>query len=456
MDAGALEAIVATSAGPVRVRGVVPGDRIRLRILHRGRNAVWGELERVLSPSPERVANRCPLIFVCGGCPWQAWDPAAQREEKRRRLEALLRPTAPAAVREVLAAGDDYGYRNKHLVAVGGRAGALDFGLFAPRSHHLVPADACPVQSRAGEAALAGIRLVLDRFGLEPAGDETQGGGRGLLRHVLLRVAPGTGQIGVTLAVRSWPCPQGRELGEALLQVPGVASVWANHSPRPESIALGFKSTPLAGHHRLAVLVGGTRYVLTPTGFFQTNTPALSLLVDAVGAALPERMTHLADLYSGVGLFSLAFARRAAQVSAIEADSRAIRDLVAGARLNEIDNIAAQPGDAASARIRGPRVDALILDPPRGGLPISLIPRVAEQMAPGRIVYVSCSPRALAQDLERFAAQGYRATRIQPVDMFPHTPHLETVVTLERGGASRSSGSRSRPSRRTRAPGAEH
>jgi 23S rRNA (uracil1939-C5)-methyltransferase len=476
VDAGALEAIVATPAGPVRVRGAVPGDRIRLRVTHRGRNATWGALEEVLAPSPRRVAPRCPLILTCGGCPWQAWDPEAQRAEKRRRLETLLAPHTTAPVREVSSAGADYGYRNKHLVAVGGRPGALRFGLYAPRSHHLVPADACPVQSEAGNTAMATMRRVLDALGIAPV-SEAQAGG--LLRHLLLRVAPGTGQIGVTLAVRTWPCPRGREVGEALLSVPGVVSVWANHSPKPDSIALGPKSTPLAGHHRLAATVSGIRYVLTPTAFFQTNTPALPLLVDAVGRALPDRMEHLVDLYAGVGMFSLAFARRAGHVTAVEADPRAIRDLTAGARLNGITNIAARAGDAAASRIRGPHPDAVIVDPTRGGLPHSLIHRICAQMAPARIVYVSCSPRALAVDLERFAGGGYRATRIQPVDLFPHTPHLEAVVTLERRASppapipgdgerrrpapspsdekrriTRSCGSRSRPSRCTRGPDA--
>jgi 23S rRNA (uracil1939-C5)-methyltransferase len=462
IDAGALEAIVATSAGRVRVRGVVPGDRIRLRVMHRGRNATWGTLEQVLVPSPQRVAHRCPLILTCGGCPWQAWDPRAQRAEKHRRLEALLAPHITAPVKEVLSADADYGYRNKHLVAVGGRPGALRFGLYAPRSHYLVPADACPVQSNDGNAAMDAIRRVLDTFGVVPV---TETSPDGLLRHLLLRVAPGTGQIGVTLAVRTWPCPHGRELGEALLEVPGVVSVWANHSPKPDSIALGPKSTPLAGHHRLAASVAEIRYVLTPTAFFQTNTPALPLLVDAVGRALPERMDHLVDLYAGVGMFSLAFARRAAHVTAVEADPRAIHDLAAGARLNSIGNITVRAGDAAAARIRGPRTDAVIVDPTRGGLPQSLIHRMCSQMSPAWVVYVSCSPRALALDLEQFATRGYHATRVQPVDLFPHTPHLETVVTLERGSAvrtprqgraaiTRSSGSRSRPSRRSRDPGA--
>jgi len=441
IDAGILEAIVATEAGPVRVRGAVPGDRVRLRVVHSGRNATWGKLEQVLVPSPQRVAHRCPLILTCGGCPWQAWDPQAQRSEKRRRLEVLLAPHTTAPIREVLSAGADYGYRNKHLVAVGGRAGALRFGLFAPRSHHLVPASACPVQSDAGNAAMDGIRRVLDDFGVAPAAESSPGG---LLRHLLLRVAPGSGQIGITLAVRTWPCPRGRELGQALLQVPGIASVWANHSPKPDSIALGPKSTPLAGHHRLAAAVGETRYVLTPTAFFQTNTPALPLLVGSVGRALPDRMEHLVDLYAGVGMFSLAFARRAAHVTAVEADPRAIHDLAAGARLNGITHIAVRAGDAALARIRGSNPDAVIVDPTRGGLPRSLIHRICSQMAPARVVYVSCSPRALALDLEQFAVRGYRVTEVQPVDLFPHTPHLETVVTLERRSAARPS----RPHRR--------
>ncbi len=428
VDAGAREALVETPAGPVRVRGVVVGDRIRLRVLYRGRHSTWGQCEEVIEPSPERVEPRCTVTAVCGGCPWQSWDPGAQRAERRRRLERLLRPHTDAPVAEVLHAETDYGYRNKLLVAVGGRAGELQFGLYAPRSRDLVPTDACPVQDEAGSRVLGGIREILNAAGMEPAAS----GAGGRLKHLLVRVAPGTGQVGVTLVVQDWPLPEGPALGRALLGVPQVVSVWGNYSPRRLALALGPTSAPLAGRHRLEAEVAGTRYLMTPTAFFQTHTPALALLRSAVERALPPRMTHLVDLYAGVGFFSLAFASRAGQVTAVESQAAACKDLAAAARMNGFDNITVRAMDAAQARIRGPRPEVVIIDPPRGGIPGDLIERLATRTAPDRVVYVSCSPRALALDLQQFAAHGYQAKEVQPVDLFPHTPHLEAVVALAR------------------------
>ncbi len=429
IDPGAREAVVETAEGHVRVRGVVLGDRIRLRVTHRGLNAMWGECVEVLEPSPERVEHRCALIATCGGCPWQAWDPAAQRVEKRQRLERFLGPHTSAPVHEPLHAETDYGYRNKLLVAAGGRAGALHFGLYAPRSRTLVPADACPVQSDVGAAVLDAVRGVLNEQRWEPVHDDAPGG---WLKHALVRVAPGTDQVGVTLVLRLWPCPQSAAVGRALLEIPGVASVWANHSPHAHAVALGPKSAPLAGRHRLNAAVGAVRYLLTPFVFFQTNSPALPLLVSAVGAALPERMNHLVDLYAGVGLFTLAFAERARQVTAVEAHPVAAKDLSAAVRMHGHEHVTVRAADAGEVRVKGPRPDAVIVDPPRGGLPEGLIERLAGRLAPQRLVYVSCSPRALAVDLERLASRGYRARAIQPIDLFPHTPHVEAVVTLDR------------------------
>lgn len=428
-DAGEREALVQTDAGVVRVRGVVPGDRVRVRVTHVGQNATWGALDAVLAPSPERVTPRCDRIEACGGCPWQAWDPAAQRREKERRLALALEGLGAPPIEPVAAPPVDYGHRNKLLLAAGGRAGALSFGLYAPRTHDVVPAEGCPVHEPAGEAALRAVTGRLDALGVPPWDERT---GHGLLRHVLLRVAPGTGQVGVTLVVAHWPLRDGAALGQALVGLPGVVSVWANHNPEATSVALGAESVRLAGRDRLLAHVGAARYLLTPTGFFQTSSPALPLLVDAVAAAVPERMAHLLDLYAGAGLFTLALAPRATRVTAVEAAPTAVGDLRAAAKLARLRHVRSLALDAAVLRAQEPPPDVVVVDPPRAGLPAPLVERLAAEWRPGHLVYVSCNPAALARDLRALQAGGYRIARVQPVDLFPHTPHLETVALLVR------------------------
>ena len=430
VDPGDREAVVHTGRGPVRLRGVVPGDRVRLSVTHVGKNAVWGRLEELLRPSNERTRPRCRHFVQCGGCPWQAWELTAQRREKRRRLVELLGGLGPPEVAEVAHAGDGYGHRNKILLPAGGRKGRLSFGLFEPRSHRQVHAGSCPVHDPAGEAALAALRRQLDSLNISPYDERT---GRGVLRHVLVRVAPGTGQIGVCLYVKPWPLRRAQELGEGLLGIQGVVSVHAVHKPGDGGPAAPGVGLHLAGKPRLMVRVGEPRYLLTPTAFFQTNTPALPSLLEAVRAALPERVEHLLDLYAGVGLFALALAPVSGRVTAVESMPAAAGDLAAAARMQGLGHVDVMESDASLLSLLSPRPDAAIVDPPRAGLPPVLLRRLTGDLRPRHLVYVSCAPRALARDLAALTAAGYRIRGVQPVDLFPHTPHIETVVGLSRG-----------------------
>ena len=429
VDAGDREAVASTALGPVRVRGAVLGDRLRIRVVRAGQHAAWGRVEEILAPSPQRVVPRCGVIAFCGGCPWQAWDPAAQREEKRRRVEAELRGLGPVEVEPVASAPDVYGFRNKLLLAAGGRPGKLRFGLYAPRTHRLVPAEECPVQDPEGNRIVGALARVLNSFGIPPF-DELLG--TGLLRHILVRIAPGTGQAGVVLAAKSWPLPRVGEIAKRILDIPGVLSVYGGPHEEQGPAAKAAPPALLSGRPRLLARAGSARILLTPSTFFQTNSPALPLLVDAVREALPKRIAHLADLYSGAGLFTLSFAKKASKVTAVDEDPGAIRDLAESVRMQEFHHVAAVAADAARAEIEGTKPDVVILDPPRAGIPAGLARRLVEEWRPARIIHVSCSVKALARDLAMLSSRGYRILKVQPIDLFPHTPHIEVVASLER------------------------
>jgi 23S rRNA (uracil1939-C5)-methyltransferase len=427
-DAGDREAVAATPFGPVRVRGAVPGDRVRLRIVRAGQHASFARIEAILAPSPQRVVPRCGATALCGGCPWQSWDPAAQREEKRRRVEQELKGLGGVEIAPV-AAARDFGFRNKLLLAAGGHPGKIRFGLYAPRTHRLVPAEDCPVQDPEGNRIVKAIASVLDRQRIQPYDERNA---RGILRHLLVRVAPGTGQAGVVFVVRTWPIARWQDLGTRILEIPGIASLHRSVNEAAGPVALGPETLLWNGRPRILASAGRVRFLLSPATFFQTNTPALPLLLAAVGEALPGRMRHFADLYSGAGLFALSFARRAAQVSAVDEDEGAVRDLQESARVQNLRQVLASAGDAARAPIPGPAPDAVILDPPRAGIPAGLARRITEEWRPSRVVHVSCSTQALARDLAMLSSRGYRILKVQPIDLFPHTPHVEVVAALAR------------------------
>ncbi len=416
VSAGDKEGRVRVGEAVVRVRGVFPGDRVRLRMDHVGKNATWGTLEEVLEPSPDRVPSPCPLVATCGGCPWMGWSYPVQLKEKQRRLAEILVEVPGAGPAPVVPCPQELGYRGKLQVVVSGRPGRLHLGLYATRSHEVVDARGCPVHHPEGDRVLDQIRRILDSHRVLPWEESTD---QGVLRHLLIRVMPGTEEVGVVLVYGRVPRKL-RRLTLAIRGIEGVASVYGVLNRGPGQITAGSR-LHLAGAERLRGRVGEVDYLLSPAGFFQTNTAAVSALVDEVCRDLPERIGHLVDLYSGVGLFSLALAPRCDRVTAVERDPEAAGDLRAAGGVEVV------VGDASS--LQELAADVVIVDPPRSGLG----PEVVAQLLaarPERLVYVSCGPAALARDLAVLVEGGMEVLSVVPVDLFPHTPHVETVVHL--------------------------
>ncbi len=412
--------------------GAVPGDRALVRIDRESRNARFGTILRVLTPAAERTEPRCPIVGECGGCPWQAVAYPVQLRWKREALVDAVQAVPAlrdAAVGEVRALADPYGYRTKIQMPVAGRTGALEIGFFRAGTHRVIDARDCAVQSPEGNRIVSEAREILDRARIEPYDERRHAG---VLRYLLVRVDPGRGRAALTIVCRTEKVPGLPKLGERLGAIRGVQGVYLNVQPARGNVVLGRRTVRLAGRERLLVEVGGKRFLLSPAAFFQTSAAGAEMLVERVRAHAPGPYRTLADLYCGVGLFARCLADRAREVIGVEEGRAAVEDAIAGAALGREESVTfvAAPAERWAAAAEQP-VDAVVVDPPRAGCDERLLCAIAERLRPRRLVYVSCNPETLLRDLARLAALGFRTTAIDPVDMFPHTPHLECVAAVE-------------------------
>lgn len=386
----------------------------------------------------------CRHAAECGGCGWQHLAYAEQLRRKQRSLEELLRgtlgPRAPRVSAPIgMPAGADgmpWGFRQKAGFVFGsGERGELTMGHFARGTHDVIPVAECPVHAgRANRTAFA-LRDELVRAGLA-AWD----GRHGLLRHLLVRTSADEREaVAVLVVARDHPSlrPPLRKLMASPARPTGLM---LNVHDRPGPYQVGRESLRIEGLGHVREDALGPAFLVSPTGFFQTNVAAAAELLRLVQDALPRKpRLRVLDLYAGSGLFALPIAQRGHHVTAVEESRKATRDAARNAKLNGVPEtrlrlVPSRVEDALAPLLRE-RFDAVILDAPRSGCPPAVLRSVAERMTPGRIVLVSCNPEALAQELPVLYRAGYRARLVQPVDMFPHTPHLEAVAVLQRPGA---------------------
>ncbi len=419
----------------VFVRGALRGELADIQIEHVGHSAAWAGVERIVEPSPARREPDCPYYADCGGCCFRHASYGEELEVKRRRVEDALRRIGGVdiTVRAIHGAQSPDRYRNKAQfpVSPGPRV-----GFYRPRTHHVVNIGDCLLQPPQCAALAEALRRWMRRRGV-PAYDEKRRAG--LVRHLYVRTDRAGG--GLCCLVVNAPAgqvfPWERDLTDALrAAVPSLAGVVLNYNGARTNVVLGRDFRALWGRDWLEDTLCGLTFRISPRSFYQVNRDQCEILygLAAEFAGLTGTETVL-DLYCGIGTISLVMARRAGRVIGVEAAPEAVADARENARRNGIANAEFWRGDASDAVKRlldeGLRPDVAVLDPPRKGLAEEVIDHIA-QMRPGRVVYVSCDPATLARDVKRFGALGYGVRRVEAVDMFPRTAHVETVALMSR------------------------
>ncbi len=375
----------------------------------------------------------CPVASRCGGCQLGHMSYPEQLRFKQRQVEALLSPFCP--VEPIRGMDNPYHYRNKvHAVLAVDKRGLPVSGVYEAGTHRVVPVRRCLIEDRRADAVIQTIVGLLPRYRLRIYNEYTH---RGFLRHILIRTAQHTGQMMVVLVATGLEFPGGKAFVADLKAAhPEITTIVLNENNRRTSMVLGTRERVLDGPGYLEDTLCGCTFRISPQAFYQVNARQCEVLyrtaIDLMG--LTGRETLL-DAYCGTGTIGLCAARDAARLIGVELNAQAVRDARENALRNGITNATFRCEDAgrfmARMATQGERPDVVCMDPPRAGSDERFLSALIA-MGPARIVYVSCCPETLARDLAFLTEGGYHAERVVPVDMFPNTEHIETVVLLSR------------------------
>lgn len=434
------------------VQGALPGERIKAKVLKVKKQYGYAKMLSLLEASPDSVEALCPIYRQCGGCQLQHLDYKAQLAWKRQHVVDSLTRIGKLRVADVAGEGvvvhptigmaEPWRYRNKAQVPIGmaqadmadGAAGSLIGGFYARGSHRIIDMDACVIQHERNDEAVRLVKALGTRLGIR-AYDETTG--RGLLRHAVVRTGFATGETMVCLVTNGTRIPRVDELVEGIRRaLPDVRSIVQNVNTRNTNVIFGDETRVLWGSDVIYDELDGIRFAISARSFYQVNpAQTVTLYRKAVEyAGLTGRETVI-DAYCGIGTISLFLARHAGKVYGVESVPEAVEDARRNAALNGIGNAEFEVGLAEEViprwREEGVTADVIVVDPPRKGCDAKLLDTIV-QMRPKRVVYVSCNPATLARDLAVLEAGGFRTVEVQPVDMFPHTGHVETVALMSR------------------------
>lgn len=427
----------------VFVSGAVTGDVLEAQIIKV--NASYGVaiVKRLISPSPMRTEGRCPYP-ACTACAYKNIEYSHELKTKESNVRACFKKAGlpEIEVLPVLSTGVTCGYRNKAQYPVGMDAkGNYLLGFYAPKSHTVKEAAACPLQPSVFAEILEFLRAFFKEHALSVYDEKS---GKGLLRHVYLRRAEKSGEILVTLVINGDRLPCEDALVSRLTAAfPAVVGILLNENRADTNVILSDSYRTLYGKNSITDELSGVTLEIAASAFYQVNRAGAELLYgEAKRLAGLKKSDLLLDLYCGTGAIGLSMAKDVRELIGVEIVADAVKCAKRNAAASGIENASFFAGDAADTekfleqaeRERGEKIrpDVVILDPPRKGCDARLLSFVAS-LSPRTIVYVSCGPDTLARDMAILKPLGYTSDKIQPVDMFPGTGHVESVVCLTRG-----------------------
>jgi len=428
----------------VFVRDTLPGDRVIARVRKKRRRQLEAELVEIVTPSPGRVESACPYVHLCGGCVLRqlAYEQQLALKEKALRdaLERLGGFSDPPLEAILPAPQQDF-YRNKMEFSFSdqkwveewdGQPTSFGLGLHLPGIYSKVlDLESCRLQSELSAQLVNSVRAEVTRAGSTVYNYKTH---QGLYRFLVIREGKRTGEVMVNIVTNSADHPEVKELAERLLlEYPQLTTIVNNSTRSWSSVATGEEEQVLHGPGVIREQIGSRVYEISANSFFQTNSLQAERLYDLVKTyAGLQGEEVLYDLFAGAGTITIYLADEVRVGYGFEVVPDAIADARRNMLLNGVENLHFIEGDVKQT-VNGsecPPPDVVVMDPPRNGVPREVLSCLVE-LRPQRIVYVSCNPATLARDCRLLAEGGYRPRCITPVDMFPHTLHIESVTLLE-------------------------
>ncbi len=431
------EGVAKVDGFPIFIAGALKGEKVRIKIVKKNKNFAYGKLLEILEVSPERKEPTCGIYKKCGGCQLQHMSYEAQLIFKQQRVKDCLERIGKlkdVTVHNTLGMEEPYRYRNKVQLPVGGEKGNVHIGFYAQRSHDIIDMDQCFIQDEIGDEVVKLTKEWMNRYKIEPYDEK---GNKGIVRHVMVRKGFKTGEVMVIIVTTSEELPNKLEFIDSIKNgVKGIRSIVQNINPQKTNVILGEKNIVLWGQDHISDYIDAFKFNISPLSFFQVNPIQTEVLYNkALEYADLKGDEVVFDAYCGTGTISLFLSQKAKKVYGVEIVPEAIENAKANAKENNITNAEFIVGESEKVIPelieKGIKADVVVVDPPRKGCAKELLEAIAN-MQPQKIVYVSCDPGTLARDLNILNQLGYATLKVQPVDMFPQTGHVECVVGIRR------------------------
>ena len=420
----------------VFVDGGLVKDKIKVKITKSKKNYAVGDIVEIIEPSPYRVERKCSKeLKDCGGCQIQELDYQEQLNIKTNEVKQVISRIGKledVVVHPALGMEEPFRYRNKAQFPIQKVDGSPVIGFYKKKSHDIIPTDQCIIQHDVNDKIIKIIKTYIRAYKVSVYDEKTH---TGVLRHLVTKVGFASKEVMVVLVANGRKLPYLNELASVLKEnIPGFKTLVVNVNREKTNVILGNENRVIYGDGKINDNIGDLVFEISPLSFFQVNPVQTEVLYNKAleYAALGENDTVF-DIYCGIGTISLFLAQRAKKVYGIEIVEEAIKDAKRNAEINNLDNVEFYVGQAEDVVPKmykqGKRANVVVVDPPRKGCDEKVLDTIVS-MQPDRVVYVSCNPSTLARDLAYLNEKGYKSLEVQPVDMFPHSVHIENVALI--------------------------
>lgn len=419
---------------PIFIKGALPDEKVEVHVVKALKKYGFAKLIEIEQASPFRVAASCPVFDTCGGCQLQHLSYEGQLMVKEKQVRSAMERIGKVhtTVLPVMGMDNPWRYRNKSQIPFGTEDGRVVAGFYKSGSHDIADTPTCLIQSEEADRLMLALKERALELGLEPYDEKT---GRGQLRHLVVRKGQTSGETMVVLVTKSRKLTQPEKVIQFIRQLePSTVSIVQNINPTRTNVIFGEETFVHWGKSHIVDSIGAIQFEISARSFYQINPIQTNVLYQkALEAAGLTGTETVMDAFCGIGTISLFLAQQAKQVLGVEIVPQAVEDARRNAELNGFTNAEFEVGAAEDVITKwyedGKLPDVVVVDPPRKGLDGKLIDTLIEHK-PRRIVYVSCNPATLARDLRLLEDGGYTVHEVQPVDMFPHTTHVECVTYL--------------------------